>query len=77
MGADYTPNTQDAYTAALIAHHGAEKARQVLSVDRHVMILYPSSFWHARYQTVRILRPVRHDLTEMIGFTFRLVGAPE
>lgn len=77
MGANYTPNTADAYTAALIAHHGAERAREVLSVDRHLMLLYPSSFWHARYQTIRILRPVRHDLTEMIGFTFRLVGAPE
>jgi phenylpropionate dioxygenase-like ring-hydroxylating dioxygenase large terminal subunit len=77
MGADYTPNTADAYTASLIAHHGAEKAREVLSVDRHLMLLYPSSFWHARYQTIRIMRPVRHDLTEMIGFTFRLVGAPE
>jgi hypothetical protein len=41
------------------------------------MLLYPSSFWHARYQTIRIIRPVRHDLTEMIGYTFRLVGAPE
>lgn len=76
MGADYTPNTADAYTAALIAHHGAERAREVLSVDRHLMLLYPSSFWHARYQTIRIIRPVRHDLTEMIGFTFRLIGAP-
>lgn len=77
MGADYTPDTADAYTAALIAHHGEPKAREVLSVDRHLMLLYPSSFWHARYQTIRIMRPVRHDLTEMIGFTFRLVGAPE
>jgi phenylpropionate dioxygenase-like ring-hydroxylating dioxygenase large terminal subunit len=77
MGADYTPDTADAYTAALIAHHGEAKARQILSVDRHLMLLYPSSFWHARYQTIRIMRPVRHDLTEMIGFTFRLVGAPE
>lgn len=77
MGADYTPDTADAYTAALIAHHGAERAKEVLSVDRHLMLLYPSSFWHARYQTIRIIRPVRHDLTEMIGYTFRLVGAPE
>lgn len=77
MGADYTPDTQDAYTNALIAHHGPERAREVLSVDRHLMLLYPSSFWHARYQTIRIIRPVRHDLTEMIGFTVRLVGAPE
>ena len=77
MGADYTPDTGDAYTASLIARHGEAKAREVLSLDRHLMLLYPSSFWHARYQTVRIIRPVRNDLTEMIGFVFRLKGAPE
>lgn len=77
MGADYSPNIADAYTASLIAYHGLERAGEVLSVDRHLALLYPSSFWHARYQTIRIIRPVRHDLTEMIGFTIRLVGAPE
>jgi phenylpropionate dioxygenase-like ring-hydroxylating dioxygenase large terminal subunit len=77
MGANYTPDTQDKYTQDLIAFHGEEKTRAVLGTDRHVMLLYPSSSWHARYQTVRIIRPVRHDLTEVIGFTFRLEGAPE
>ncbi len=77
MGADYSPDTADAYTSALIDYHGPERAREVLGVDRHLMLLYPSSFWHARYQTVRMIRPVRHDLTEMIGFTIRLIGAPE
>ena len=77
MGADYTPDTADAYTQSLIDFHGEAKAREVLGVDRHLMLLYPSSFWHARYQTIRIMRPVRHDLTEMIGFTFKLVGAPD
>lgn len=77
MGADYTPDTADAYTSALIDHHGPERAREVLSVDRHLTLIYPSSFWHARYQTIRILRPVRHDLTEMTGYIVRLVGAPE
>jgi phenylpropionate dioxygenase-like ring-hydroxylating dioxygenase large terminal subunit len=77
MGADYSPDTQDAYTRALIDHHGTVRAKEVLRVDRHLMLLYPSSFWHARYQTVRIIRPVRHDLTEMIGYVFRLVGAPD
>lgn len=77
MGADYSLNTQDAYTAALIAHHGEERAKKVLQVDRHLTLMYPSSTWHARYQTVRIVRPIRHDLTEVIGFVFRLEGAPE
>lgn len=77
MGADYTPDTQNDYVRALIDRHGPDKAKAVLSVDRHLMLLYPSSTWHARYQTVRIVRPVRHDLTEVIGFTFTLVGAPD
>lgn len=76
MGASYAPDTADAYTAALIARHGEGETARILGTDRHVMLLYPSSTWHARYQTVRIVRPVRHDLTEVIGFTFRLVGAP-
>lgn len=77
MGARYTPDTEDAYTAALIARHGVDKAAEVLGTDRHLTLLYPSSTWHARYQTVRIVRPVRHDLTEVIGYTFSFPGAPE
>jgi phenylpropionate dioxygenase-like ring-hydroxylating dioxygenase large terminal subunit len=76
MGAAYSPDTSDRYAADLIAFHGPEKARRVLGTDRHLTLLYPSSTWHARYQTVRIVRPVRHDLTEVIGYVFRLEGAP-
>ncbi len=77
MGARYTPDTEDRYTQDLISFHGPEKAAAVLGTDRHLTLLYPSSTWHARYQTVRIVRPVRHDLTEVIGYVFRLEGAPE
>ncbi len=76
MGARYTPDTQNAYEQALVAFHGPEKAARVLGTDRHLTLLYPSSTWHARYQTVRIVRPVAHDLTEVIGHVFRLDGAP-
>jgi phenylpropionate dioxygenase-like ring-hydroxylating dioxygenase large terminal subunit len=77
MGANYSPDTTDRYTQDLIAFHGPEKAARVLGTDRHLTLLYPSSTWHARYQTVRIVRPVRHDLTEVIGYVFRLEGAPD
>jgi phenylpropionate dioxygenase-like ring-hydroxylating dioxygenase large terminal subunit len=77
MGANYTPDTQNAYHEALVKLHGPEKAAKVLGTDRHLMLLYPSSTWHARYQTVRIVRPVRPDLTEVIGYTFSFPGAPE
>ncbi len=76
MGANYSAVTQDAYFNSLAEHHGDDRAKEVLARDRHLMLLYPSSTWHARYQTVRIVRPVRHDLTEVIGFVFRLKGAP-
>jgi hypothetical protein len=65
MGADYSPDTADAYVRSLIDYHGEARAKEVLSVDRHLMMLYPSSFWHARYQTVRSsaggARPDRDD----------------
>lgn len=77
MGAGYAPDTADEYTRSLIDALGTERAREVLGQDRHLTLLYPSSSWHARYQTIRIVRPVRVDLTEVIGFTFELVGAPE
>lgn len=76
MGARYSPDTQSAYRDALVGRHGAERADAVLATDRHLTLLYPSSTWHARYQTVRIVRPVRHDLTEVIGYVFKLEGAP-
>jgi phenylpropionate dioxygenase-like ring-hydroxylating dioxygenase large terminal subunit len=76
IGQGYTAGSTDAYTQALIDFHGAEKARDVLSVDRHLTLLYPSSTWHARYQCVRIVRPVAVDRTEVWGYVFKLPGAP-
>ena len=76
MGASYGGSTQSEYFQALSAFHGEEKAREVMSVDRHLMLLYPSSTWHARYQTVRVVLPLAVDLTEVAGYVFRLVGAP-
>jgi hypothetical protein len=77
MGAQYSGATHGAYVEALTTRHGPVRAAEILDVNRHLTLLYPSSTWHARYQTVRIVRPVRVDLTEVIGYVFRLDGAPE
>jgi len=77
MGADYSEVTRDVYFERLAAAHGAARAKDIVAMNRHLTLIYPSSTWHARYQTVRIVRPVRVDLTEVIGFVFRLKGAPE
>ena len=68
---------QEEYVAALERAKGSAQAQRILGVQRHVGILYPGSSWHARYQTVRIMQPLRADLTEVIGFVFRLDGAPD
>jgi len=68
---------QEDYADALARAKGPEEAQRILGVERHVGILYPGSSWHARYQTVRIMQPLRPDLTEVIGFVFRLDGAPD
>lgn len=77
MGASYTGSTQSAYFQQLAAFHGEDKAKRVLAQDRHLMLLYPSATWHARYQTVRLVLPIAVDRTEVVGFVFRLKGAPE
>lgn len=76
MGASYTGSTQSEYFLQLAAFHGEEKAKRVLALDRHLMLLYPSSTWHARYQTVRQVIPLAVDRTEVVGWVFRLRGAP-
>jgi phenylpropionate dioxygenase-like ring-hydroxylating dioxygenase large terminal subunit len=66
----------DAYSEALSESRGEAKAREILSVDRHLTLLYPSSTWHSRYQTVRMVRPLAPNLTEVIAIMFQLKGAP-
>ena len=68
---------QSAYMESLVSSKGAEEAHRIVGVGRHVAILYPGSSWHARYQTVRIIQPVAPDLTEVIGYVFKLEGAPD
>ena len=68
---------QSRYQQILEQAKGAAEAQRILGVERHVGILYPGSSWHARYQTVRIMQPIAPDLTEVVGFVFRLEGAPD
>jgi phenylpropionate dioxygenase-like ring-hydroxylating dioxygenase large terminal subunit len=77
MGLSYQPKVGDEYFSALAAARGEARAREILSVDRHVTLIYPSSTWHGRYQTVRMVHPLRADLTEVVSFACRLKGAPD
>lgn len=77
IGAGYSDVAEDAYFRALAARHGDARAREILSVSRHVTQVYPSCSFQGRYQTVRIVRPLAVDLTEVVGYVFRLKGAPD
>jgi phenylpropionate dioxygenase-like ring-hydroxylating dioxygenase large terminal subunit len=77
MPPEYSGGTGDAYFAALSEAKGEAEARRILSVQRHVTLIYPGSTWHGRYQTVRMVVPLRVDLTEVVTFVFRLEGAGE
>lgn len=77
MGMPYRGAAGEAYYKALVAARGKEAANRILAVDRHLTLVYPSSTWHARFQTVRFVRPLAPNLTEFVGIAFRLKGAPD
>jgi hypothetical protein len=71
------PIARDEYFAALAARHGEDGAVRVLSTDVHVVLVYPSVTMNSRFQTVRLVRPIAVDETEVEAHVFRLKGAPE
>lgn len=80
MGAIFKPPTDPvslAHAAALEAARGAERAREILSMQRHNSIIYPSCSPHTSFQQLRVIRPVDVDRTLVEIYTFRLKGAPE
>src|SRR5579885_115523 len=70
--ASYPPS----YVAALEASHGRRRAEEILSVNRHNTIIYPSVTTQAAYQQLRVIRPLAVDRTLVENYQFRLLGAP-
>lgn len=66
-----------AYVEAMRAHHGAARTEEILSVNRHQGIVYPSLSIQAAFQQVKVFHPVAVDRTEVHVYPTRLVGAPE
>ena len=67
----------DDYLARMHANKGAAETERILSVNRHLTLLYPSATLQGRFQSLRVIHPIRPDLTEIVGYLFRLKGAPE
>ncbi|MBC7395368.1 MAG: ribosomal subunit interface protein, partial [Variovorax sp.] len=66
-----------AYVASLEARQGAARADEILRVNRHNTIVYPSCSPHTSFQQIRVIRPLSVDRTLVEIFTFRLKGAPD
>src|SRR5690606_13841309 len=56
---------------------GEEKAKEILSQNRHNTIFYPSFTAKDAIQAVRVVRPIAVDKTIIETWHFRLKGAPE
>ena len=70
------PEAERAYLAALKARHGEARANEILAVQRHVAIVYPTLAFQSALQQIKVIVPVRVDYTEVYVYCFRLNGAP-
>lgn len=67
----------DRYRALLEDAHGKEKAAAILSMDRFNNLIYPNISVNAQYHQIRVVHPIRPNLTEIHSYCFRLKGAPD
>lgn len=70
------PEAIAAYRKSLVARHGEARANEILSVQRHVAIVYPTLAFQSALQQIKVIVPVRVDYTEVYVHCFRLKGAP-
>src|SRR5579875_3063491 len=76
MGGFFNPDSYERpYVAALEQARGTERMREILSVNRHNSIIYPSMTIQAAYHQLRVIRPLAVDRTLVEAYTFRLIGA--
>jgi phenylpropionate dioxygenase-like ring-hydroxylating dioxygenase large terminal subunit len=66
----------DQYRAMLVAKHGEERTREILRNRRHNMAMFPSVDILIAQTSVRVIRPISVDHTEVEIYPVRLKGAP-
>lgn len=65
------------YRTAMVQNHGVDKTETILNDSRHFNIIYPQIMLQSVFQTMKVLRPVAIDRTEVSVYVFRLKGAPQ
>lgn len=81
MGGIVSPRSNDPvfldYLARMKRSYGQTRAEEILAVNRHNTIFYPSVSFQASFQQIRVIRPLSVDRTLVEIYSFRLKGAPE
>lgn len=71
-----TGPVMDAYRAAMEAHHGPARTAEILAVDRHINVVYPSLLTQGGMGYFKVIQPLAVDRTITCVFPIRLLGAP-
>jgi phenylpropionate dioxygenase-like ring-hydroxylating dioxygenase large terminal subunit len=66
----------DEYRRLLVNRHGAARADEILSVTRHLNMIYPNLMTQGMYSYIKVILPIAVDRTEVIVYPMRLKGAP-
>jgi benzoate/toluate 1,2-dioxygenase subunit alpha len=67
----------DAYRTKMVEAYGEERTKEILKNRRHSMTLFPSVDILIAQTSVRVIRAIAVDRTEIEIWPVRLVGAPE
>lgn len=65
------------YEADMVAAYGEDRAKLILGANRHNTVYFPNIMVKGPIQTLRVFKPLAADRTEVVSWTFRLVGAPD
>ena len=65
------------YIDSLNAAYGEEKVNEIMSVNRHNTVIYPSFTLKGVITSIRIVKPISVNKTVIESWVFRQVGAPE
>ena len=65
------------YRTALEAAVGENRAHDILAMNRHNTIIYPSCSPHTGFHQLRVIRPISINRTMVEVFTFRLKGTSD
>lgn len=77
MGGFSNPSSYEpAYVEALEKARGRMRMGEILAINRHNSIIFPSCATRAAYQQLRVIRPLAVDRTMIEIYNFRLGGAP-